>query len=112
MAGQRCSTFIRMRSDRSRRACRDSRSLAGYAIMCGWTRAERGCRGCFGPTEDVIDQGAKLVSSIAALIDSDDPDEIQRIVDQIDDPSGYFYRFSLPKSLAFRKIEDAKEVDG
>ncbi len=74
--------------------------------------AGQACRGCFGPAADVIDQGAKLVSSIAALIDSDDPEEIQRIVDQIDDPSGYFYRFSLPASLAFRKIDDAKEVDG
>jgi F420-non-reducing hydrogenase small subunit len=37
------------------------------------------------------------------MIDSNDPDEIQQIIDKIDDPAGTFYRFSLPASILRRK---------
>lgn len=61
------------------------------------------CRGCFGPTDQVSDQGAKFLAGFAALLDSDDPEEIDKIVDTIDDPAGTFYRFSLPSSILRRK---------
>lgn len=57
------------------------------------------CRGCFGPTEKVSDQGAKLVSAIASIIDSSNPEEIDKIINGIADPIGTFYRFTLPTSL-------------
>ena len=62
------------------------------------------CRGCYGPPPDVIDPGAKMLSAIATMIDSDDADEIEKIVETIDDPAGTFYRFSLPASILRRKI--------
>ena len=62
------------------------------------------CRGCYGPPPDVIDPGAKMLSAIATMIDSDDADEIKKIVETIDDPAGTFYRFSLPGSILRRKI--------
>lgn len=61
-----------------------------------------GCRGCYGPPDDVLDQGARLVSSIASMVDSNDPDEIQAIIDTIADPAGTFYRFGMAHSLLFR----------
>ena len=48
--------------------------------------------------------GGKLAGAIASIIDSDDPEEIEKIVDQIVDPVGTFYRFSLPSSLLGRRI--------
>ncbi len=57
------------------------------------------CRGCYGPSEGVIDQGGKLLSAVAALIDTDDPAELQQIMDTIVDPVGTFYRFSLADSI-------------
>jgi F420-non-reducing hydrogenase small subunit len=60
------------------------------------------CRGCYGPPPGVIDQGAKMLSAIASVIDSNDPEEIARIIDTIHDPAGTFYRFSLSKSLLRR----------
>lgn len=60
------------------------------------------CRGCYGPPADVIDQGAKLLSAIGSIIDSNDEKEIQKIVDEIADPIGTFYRYGLPKSLLRR----------
>jgi F420-non-reducing hydrogenase small subunit len=52
--------------------------------------------------EGVIDQGAHFLSALASIIDSNDPEEIERIVDEIPDPAGTFYRYSLPDSLLRR----------
>ncbi len=60
------------------------------------------CRGCYGKPVNIRDQGAKMASAIASVIDSTDPEEIKRIVDTIPDPVGTFYRFSLPDSMLRR----------
>lgn len=57
------------------------------------------CRGCYGPAEGVVDQGAKLASVIGALIDTDNPEELQKTLDTIVDPAGTFYRFGLAHSI-------------
>ena len=57
------------------------------------------CIGCYGPAEGVIDYGARLVSAFASVIDSNDPEEIDRILDGMPDPAGQFYRFNLAGSL-------------
>lgn len=57
------------------------------------------CRGCYGPPPGVIDQGAKMLSAVSSLIDSNDEEEINKITEDIKDPLGLFYQFGLPKSL-------------
>ncbi len=59
------------------------------------------CRGCMGPTADVSDQGAKMIGAIASILgvekEKDLSDaEVEKIIDQIKDPLGTFYRFTLP----------------
>ncbi len=68
---------------------------------CGYRRIEGNspCQGCYGPPSTSPDPGAKMMSAIATMIDSNDPDEIIKIVEQIEDPAGTFYRFSLPGSI-------------
>ena len=63
------------------------------------------CRGCYGPTPEAQDPGAKMMSAIASSIDADDPEEIERIIKDIVDPAGTFYRFSLPGSILRRTIK-------
>lgn len=63
------------------------------------------CRGCFGPTSRVEDQGAKFLSCLASIIDANDEDEIKKITDSIVDPAGIFYYYSLPASMLRRKRE-------
>jgi F420-non-reducing hydrogenase small subunit len=65
-------------------------------------QANMPCTGCYGPVDGVIDQGAHFLSAVASVIDSNDPEEIQRIIDDIYDPVGTFYRYSLPDSLLRR----------
>jgi len=60
------------------------------------------CRGCYGPPPNVKDQGAKMISALASVIDSTDEDEIRKIISEIADPVGTMYRFSLPNSTLRR----------
>jgi F420-non-reducing hydrogenase small subunit len=61
------------------------------------------CIGCHGPNEGVEDFGARMMTALASVIDSDDPAEVQRIIEEgIPDPIGTFYRFSLAGSLLRR----------
>ena len=62
------------------------------------------CRGCFGPVDNVFDQGAKFVSALASLFNAKTDEEVQKIVDSIDDPAGTFYRFSVAKSMIGHKV--------
>ncbi|PIW39915.1 MAG: oxidoreductase, partial [Chloroflexi bacterium CG15_BIG_FIL_POST_REV_8_21_14_020_46_15] len=77
---------------------------------CGETciRANMPCRGCFGPVDGVIDQGARALSVIASLLGLEGEkkmteEDVKKLIDQIADPVGTFYRFSLPSSLLRRK---------
>jgi F420-non-reducing hydrogenase small subunit len=65
-------------------------------------QANMPCTGCYGPVEGVRDQGSHILTAWASIIDSNDPDEINRILDGIVDPAGYFYRYSLPDAMLNR----------
>lgn len=60
------------------------------------------CRGCYGPAPNVVDQGAKLLSAVASVVDSADPEQIDRILETLPDFTSYAYRYSLPASLLQR----------
>ena len=77
--------------------CNGIATRSGCDARCPAAGAQ--CIGCYGPAEGVIDYGARLVSAFASVIDSNDPDEIDRILDGIPDPTGQFYRFNLAGSL-------------
>jgi len=61
------------------------------------------CRGCYGPGEGVTDPGAKMISAIGTIIDAKEPAEIEEIIEGIEDPTGTFYRFSIPASILRKK---------
>jgi F420-non-reducing hydrogenase small subunit len=80
--------------------CAGIATRGGCGAPC--PQASMPCTGCYGPVNGVIDQGAHYISAVASVIDANDPDEIQRIIDDIPDPVGTFYRYSLPDSLLRR----------
>ena len=82
--------------------CMGPATRGGCGVRC--IEGNAPCRGCYGPPPDVPDPGAKMMSAIATMIDADDEEEIAKIVAQIDDPAGTFYRFSLPGSMLRRKL--------
>ncbi|MEN3046863.1 MAG: oxidoreductase [Candidatus Hydrothermales bacterium] len=72
----------------------------GCEALC--VKANYPCTGCFGPLDDVKDYGAKAVSFLASIIDSNDEKEIEKIIDEgLSNPLAIVYRYSLPKSLIF-----------
>ncbi|MHC4472047.1 MAG: NADH-quinone oxidoreductase subunit B family protein [Planctomycetota bacterium] len=80
---------------------------------CGQTciRANMPCRGCFGPTPDMLDPGAEAMSAIGSVageaIENDVPEhEWKRAVRSIRDPAGTFYRFTLPVAILNRAVSD------
>jgi len=61
------------------------------------------CRGCYGPVDGVYDQGIKMLSALASVLEAKEQDEIDRIVDSIPAPLRTFQRFSMAASLLRRK---------
>lgn len=60
------------------------------------------CRGCYGPPPGVVDQGAKLASAVASIVDSKDPEEIQEILAGLPDFTSFAYRYGVAASLLQR----------
>jgi F420-non-reducing hydrogenase small subunit len=82
--------------------CLGPATRGGCRARC--IEANMPCRGCFGPTDHVKDQGAKSLSFLSTMIDAQDEQELERIMDSIPDPGGLFYRYSLATSTLKGKI--------
>ncbi len=81
--------------------CCGPATRGGCGMRC--IKANMPCRGCFGPPAGVADQGAKLVSAIASIYQADSEEEIAKMLGEIVDPAGTFYRFGLADSMLKRK---------
>jgi F420-non-reducing hydrogenase small subunit len=86
--------------------CLGPATRSGCGERC--IKANMPCRGCFGPVDGVVDQGVRALSAIACILGIEGEKEmtaenVQKLVEQIVDPAGTFYRFSLPSSLFRRR---------
>jgi F420-non-reducing hydrogenase small subunit len=82
--------------------CMGPATRAGCGYRC--IKGNAPCRGCYGPPPETTDPGAKMMSAIASIIDEKEPEDIDRVLGDVIDPAGLFYRFSLPVSLMRRKL--------
>ena len=84
--------------------------LLEQGLMCSGPATRSGCNsrcpnvgapciGCYGAAPGVLDQGARLMTAIASVVDEKEPEAIDRVLDGLPDPAGTFYRFSLAHSL-------------
>jgi len=81
--------------------CMGPATRGGCGALC--VKVNIPCRGCFGPPPGVADQGAKLVSAIASIYQTKDEKDIARMVEEVVDPAGTFYRFGMSNSMLKRK---------
>lgn len=81
--------------------CLGPATREGCGAQC--PTANIGCRGCYGAPEGVKDQGLKMLSALASVIDAKEEEEINAILETIPDPAGTFYRFTMSDSLLKRK---------
>ena len=88
--------------------CNGPATRSGCNAVC--PTAGMPCAGCYGPADGAMDQGARLLSAVASVIDARDPKEIEIILDGIPDPAGMFYRFGMAGSLlrASKMAQQAK----
>jgi F420-non-reducing hydrogenase small subunit len=68
------------------------------------------CTGCGGPTPNSMDQGAKMISALASILGIEgeekmSDEEVQKLIDQVVDPVGTFYKYGLPAALINRKVK-------
>lgn len=82
--------------------CLGPATRGGCEALC--VNGNMPCTGCFGPTSRVKDQGAKALSSLAAIIAAEDNDDVKATLDTIPDPVGTFYRYGLPASLLRKSL--------
>ncbi len=91
--------------------CCGPATRAGCGALCPAVNSP--CIGCYGPNQGVEDYGARLMSALASVIDSEDPEEIDQIIEQgIPDPVGTFYRFSLAASHLRRSKREVAAGNG
>ena len=68
------------------------------------------CRGCYGPPNDVKDQGLRMLSALASIIKPDKEEEIAEVLATLPDLIGPLYMYGLSSSILFHKrIDTGKE---
>ena len=75
----------------------------GCEALC--VKGNMPCTGCFGPTDEVRDFGAKGLSYLSSIVDFNEEKDIDRVLEKVPDPVGVFYRYSLPHAFVKRKLE-------
>ncbi len=86
--------------------CLGPATRSGCGERC--INANMPCKGCFGSTKEVTDQGAKMLSALASILGLENEEkmteeEAKKLVDQVKDPVGTFYMYGLPASILKRK---------
>ncbi|NHK32207.1 MAG: oxidoreductase [Asgard group archaeon] len=95
--------------------CMGPATRAGCGGQCT-LGANMPCRGCFGPAPEVNDPGIKMLSAIASIAGAKKEGELgsdglKKLMDQVIDPFGTFYRFAVPEILLHMKLKKAQEED-
>lgn len=90
--------------------CLGPSTRAGCGAKC--LEGNQPCRGCMGPTAEVLDQGGSMLSALASIfaIGNNEgllnEDDILEMMAQVKDPLGTFYAFTMPASIIKRKVKE------
>jgi F420-non-reducing hydrogenase small subunit len=90
--------------------CMGLATRSGCGAQC--LKVDMPCTGCGGPAPNVPEQGAAMISALASILGYDgEPGkdkytekEIEELINQVKDPVGSFYMYSLPASILRRKV--------
>ena len=81
----------------------------GCGLRC--IAANMPCRGCFGPIPGVEDQGTRFLTAVASALGAGEEkeigeEELKKLIDELPDPLGLFYMFSLASSIINKRYSD------
>jgi F420-non-reducing hydrogenase small subunit len=86
--------------------CMGPATRGGCEAQC--INADMPCTGCGGPCPNKIEQGAAMISALSSILGVSEEKEKtynpEKLIAQIKDPLGTFYRYSLPASILRRKV--------
>jgi F420-non-reducing hydrogenase small subunit len=88
--------------------CMGPATRSGCGAQC--LTADMPCTGCGGPCPNSPEQGAAMIGALASILGLEGETEhytqedIDILMDQIKDPLGTFYMYSLPSSILRRKV--------
>jgi len=86
--------------------CMGPATRGGCEAQC--ISANSPCTGCGGPCPRETEQGAAMISALASIMGLEEEKEKdfnpQKLIDQVRDPLGTFYRYSLPTSILRRRV--------
>jgi F420-non-reducing hydrogenase small subunit len=88
--------------------CMGPATRSGCQTRC--INANWPCTGCMGPTPEVIDQGAKMISAIGSILKIDEEKKLTdadavNLANKIKDPIGTFYMYGFASALINRKVK-------
>jgi F420-non-reducing hydrogenase small subunit len=88
--------------------CMGPATRSGCGAQC--LTVDMPCTGCGGPCPNSPEQGAAMMSALASILGLEGEQEhysdedIDNLMNQIKDPLGTFYMYSLPSSILRRKV--------
>jgi F420-non-reducing hydrogenase small subunit len=90
--------------------CMGPATRSGCGAQC--LKVDMPCTGCGGAAPNVPEQGAAMMSALASILGYEGQSgkekytekEIEELINQVKDPVGTFYMYSLPASILKRKV--------
>jgi len=88
--------------------CIGPATRSGCGAQC--LNVDMPCTGCGGPCPNSPEQGAAMLSALASIMgleneqDHYSQEDVDKLMNQIKDPVGTFYMYSLPSSILRRKV--------
>jgi F420-non-reducing hydrogenase small subunit len=88
--------------------CMGPGTRSGCGAQC--LTVDMPCTGCGGPCPNSPEQGAAMISALASILGLEEEKEkysdteVEELMNQIKDPIGTFYMYSLPSSILRRKV--------
>jgi F420-non-reducing hydrogenase small subunit len=88
--------------------CMGVATRSGCGAQC--LNVDMPCTGCGGPCPNAPEQGAAMISALASILGLEGEQEhysqedVENLMNQIKDPIGTFYMYSLPSSILRRKV--------
>ena len=86
--------------------CMGPATRGGCGARC--IKANMPCTGCGGPCPNSPEQGAAMISALASILGLENEKEAyteaEKLIEQIKDPIGTFYLYSLPSSIINRRV--------
>lgn len=87
--------------------CMGPATRAGCRGKC--MEANMPCTGCGGLLPNSLDQGASMISALASILgvegeENMTDEEVDKLIEQVKDVVGTFYKYTLPASLINRRV--------